>query len=238
MGPATCGFEATESTECFTWVVSTTAKTDTSIEPYTLYACSATGGQGTLLTRDPAWPDPTTPAVPPPQATSATPAPPPESSKSSTNLGAIIGGAVGGGAGLGLIGLAAFLIMRRKKKSDAAAAQPDSTFPQPMSPTSPDGAYANAAQPGYQYGPLPPQPGALQPNYDPNMAYNGQAYQQYPPQQQYGGYAPQQVYAANLPASSSTSPPPVSPNSPQPSELNANAVPLGAESNRAELPSS
>lgn len=85
---------------------------------------------------------------------------------SKSNTGAIVGGVVGGVAGLGLIGLAAFFFLRRKKS--AAGHEPVSQVP-----------------PVYQSPPVQQTPQGL---YDPKFAaVTGQhPYpQQYPPQQVY-----------------------------------------------------
>ncbi|KAK5990528.1 hypothetical protein PT974_08797 [Cladobotryum mycophilum] len=254
---------------CYTWVVQTSAKTDKSAQLYTLFDCSPSAGRGTLLTRDPAWPAPSTTASPTvvttstPGPTSTSPVPPPPvKKKSGTPVGAIAGGAVGGVAVLGLIGVAAFFFLRKKPQPDPKPADnspPPPSMAHPTSPTSPSGTgYTSGAPSNYQYAPISPQQ-----NYDPNMAAaynNGGMYQgQYNNHQQFnnqvpyqGHYAPQ-AYGYPTPTAS-TSPPPVSP-SPgiikeggtppahehqhhQPAQELPAVNPIGAETNRAELPSS
>ncbi|KAI0426070.1 hypothetical protein F5Y09DRAFT_77462 [Xylaria sp. FL1042] len=91
----------------------------------------------------------------------------PKQTKSSTPVGPIVGGVVGGVAGLALIGLGIFFIVRHNnKKRDAAAAA--SAPPMQQTPGA-----GGAAQ---------PPPGA--PGYPPQQGYNGaQTYDQSPYQQ-------------------------------------------------------
>ncbi|KAM4055033.1 hypothetical protein HRG_005843 [Hirsutella rhossiliensis] len=178
---------------------------------------------------------------------------------SQANVGAIAGGAVGGVAVLGLLGVVAFLLLRRRRShasgSDTQQASPQTAMAQshPQNPPQYPHTYSPPAQ-----------------NYDPHMSvYSQQAYPpqgwnnqypqqlqgQYPPQQP-GGYQPYGA-ASGFAAPSTASPPPPSVPSPntikegeegphgvtpppaaphhhQPSELAA-VAPLGYENNRAEL---
>ncbi|KAI0381508.1 hypothetical protein F5Y04DRAFT_62757 [Hypomontagnella monticulosa] len=98
------------------------------------------------------------------------------SSASTTNVGAIAGGVVGGVAGLALIGLGIFFLVRHNKKKKAAdgANPPAAQMQQNIPPT----------------GQVPPTGGAAgyQPPYDPHMS------QQYPQQSPSPGYPPQAYY--------------------------------------------
>ncbi|KAI5864265.1 hypothetical protein GGS23DRAFT_595900 [Durotheca rogersii] len=88
------------------------------------------------------------------------------SSGSSTNIGAIVGGVVGGVAGLALIGLGIFFLVRYSKKKDNA---PPQQLALPM-----------AQAPGPD---VPPGPGGFQQSYNPHYS------QPYPP-----SYPPQPSY--------------------------------------------
>ncbi|KAK6955372.1 hypothetical protein Daesc_003007 [Daldinia eschscholtzii] len=126
------------------------------------------------------------------------------SSKSSTNVGAIAGGVVGGVAGLALIGLGIFFLIRHnnKKKRNITGQQPAPQMQQGpgtgMPPTQPGAAAAGYQQPPYnphysqQYSPPPP-------------GYPQQAY--YADQNKPGGFASVAPAAAQLPdRNDSTSP--------------------------------
>ncbi|OTB05437.1 hypothetical protein M426DRAFT_140061 [Hypoxylon sp. CI-4A] len=82
---------------------------------------------------------------------------PPEPKKSSTNIGAIVGGVVGGVAGLALIGLGIFFLVRhnQKKKQAAAAAAAGGAPGQPPAPQMQQGPGPNgppvAAAAGYPH---------------------------------------------------------------------------------------
>ncbi|PKS09734.1 hypothetical protein jhhlp_004355 [Lomentospora prolificans] len=133
-----------------------------------------------------------------------TPTPTPtEAPKKKTNAGAIAGGVVGGIAGLGLIGLGAFFLFRKRKNdktaaaaggaAGAAAAVPPATGPYPPNNQQPQMAYAQQpgqhpqsvynpayAQPGQQFTTTPPAQG-----WDPS---NNGSY--YAPSTQQGGLTP------------------------------------------------
>ncbi|EHK16850.1 uncharacterized protein TRIVIDRAFT_80249 [Trichoderma virens Gv29-8] len=240
-----CGTSAKGS--CYTWVVSTSASSDSSASLYTLFDCSPQAGRGTLLTVDPGWSlthsfgsTTTTTSAATSTTTSTTPTPEPTKG-SSTNVGAIAGGTVGGVAALGLVGLAIFLFMRRYHPRNAP---PNATLgPAPQGQNPPAGpVYPSGVPAGYAggYAPVPMQ--SPPQGYDPHMSQYGQQ-GVYP--QQYQGQYPQQQY--NYPVQTSTSPVYTTPSpgafkegdmSPQqqapPTELAA-VNPVGAENNRAEL---
>ncbi|KAK3898359.1 hypothetical protein C8A05DRAFT_38055 [Staphylotrichum tortipilum] len=120
-------------------------------------------------------------------ATSSTVAPPPPAG-SSTPIGPIVGGVVGGIAGLALLGLGIFFLMRRNKQPSppapaaAAAAIPPAPYPptQPpmgMAPGPPstfDPAYSMSAKPPALYGGVPLTPGAVSPGGSPPPVYQPQ----------------------------------------------------------------
>lgn len=164
-------------------------------------------------------------------------------------MGAIAGGTVGGVAALGLVGLAAFLLVRRHHPRNAP---PNATLggapnPQPGNPpagtTYPSGVPPAGYPGGYAPVPMqsPPQ------GYDPHMSQYGQQQGAYPQQYQQGQQYPQQQYG-NYPVQTSTSPVYTTPSpgafkegdmspqqqAPPPTELAA-VNPVGAENNRAEL---
>lgn len=168
-------------------------------------------------------------------------------------MGAIAGGTVGGVAALGLVGLAAFLLIRRHHPRNAP---PNATLgPAPQNPP-PGAVYPSGVPVGYQagYAPVPMQP--PQQGYNPQMNQYGQQdvvyNQQYPGQQGFQmqqQYPPQQQQQYNYPVlTGSTSPVYTTPSpgalkegetspqqqSPPPTELAA-VNPVGAETNRAEL---
>ncbi|KAI1381542.1 hypothetical protein F4677DRAFT_128991 [Hypoxylon crocopeplum] len=107
-------------------------------------------------------------------------------SKSTTNVGAIAGGVVGGVAGLALIGLAIFFLVRHNKKKSATAAAANTTLP----PTDPMQQAPGAGGPQ----------GPYNPHY--SQQYSPQSPPGYPPQQ--GGYYADQnkpgAFAAVAPA--------------------------------------
>ncbi|KAL7790964.1 hypothetical protein V8C37DRAFT_382990 [Trichoderma ceciliae] len=258
---------------CYTWVISTSASTDDSATLYTIFDCSPQAGRGTLLTVDPGWSSThslgsttttstttstttasaessTSSTTSSTSSTSAAPAPEPTHKSSSTPVGAIAGGTVGGVAALGLVGLAAFLFIRRRNPRNAP---PNATLGPPAQGQNPPGGavYPSGVPVGYQAGYVPVPMQSPQQGYDPHMSQYGQqgvAYQQqYPGQQPFQGqYPPQQQY--NYPVqTASTSPVYATPSPgvfkegetpPQqqtpPSEL-PTVNPVGAETNRAEL---
>ncbi len=203
----------------------------------TALACYTTSGTATLLDYDPSWSrthsfasstsstssseSSTTATATTSQTSAAT-----TSSDggdggggSKTNVGAIAGGTVGGVAAIGLVGLAAFLLLRRKKKgkdSDVHSS-PQQAMSQHTAQSPPQGYPPTSPAPqSYQgYSPAPQGP------YDPHMSMYSQqqpyspqsGYQQQYPQQfqqpypQQGAY-PQQYGAAGFPVSSTGSPPP------------------------------
>ncbi|KAM0254439.1 hypothetical protein ACHAQJ_006779 [Trichoderma viride] len=237
---------------CYTWVISTSASTDDSASLYTMFGCSLEAGRGTLLTVDPGWlsthsfgPTTTTTSAESSSTTSASTSPTAESTNksSSTPVGAIAGGTVGGVVALGLVGLAAFLFIRRRNPRNAPL---NATLGQPPQGQNPAGGviYSSGVPVGYQggYAPVPMQQG-----YDARMNQYGQYPQQYPGQQPFQGqYPPQQQY--NYPAQTASTSPVYTAPSPgafkdgemsplqqsPPSEL-PTVSPVGAETNRAEL---
>ncbi|KAI1388299.1 uncharacterized protein F4822DRAFT_241342 [Hypoxylon trugodes] len=92
---------------------------------------------------------------------------------SSTNVGAIAGGVVGGVAGLALIGVGIFFLVRHNKKKKADAAAAAAANPQMQGPGGP-GSPPIAGAPGFPQQPQPP--------------YNPHYSQQYPLQGQPGYY--------------------------------------------------
>ncbi|KAF3075382.1 hypothetical protein CFAM422_002383 [Trichoderma lentiforme] len=241
---------------CYTWVVSTSGSGDESTSLHTLFDCSPQAGRGTLLTVDPGWSlthsfgSTTTTTSASTTATTTTSTPEPTHKSSSTNVGAIAGGTVGGVAALGLVGLAAFLFIRRRYSPRNAP--PNATLggnpnPQPGNP--PAGAtYPSGVPPaGYPggYAPVPMQ--SPPQGYDPHMSQYGQQQGAYPQQYQQGQQYPQQQYN-NFPVQTSTSPVYTTPSpgafkegdmspqqqAPPPTELAATDA-VGAENNRAEL---
>ncbi|KAK4098365.1 hypothetical protein N658DRAFT_221162 [Parathielavia hyrcaniae] len=95
--------------------------------------------------------------------------PDPPVAESSTPIGPIVGGVVGGVAALGLLGLAIFFLIRRKKKIDAASVPTN-----PAAGPAPPGFMPPPGQPGgpYSHQPPPPNmagmphsPGAFDPHY-------------------------------------------------------------------------
>ncbi|KAF4978097.1 hypothetical protein FZEAL_5487 [Fusarium zealandicum] len=135
---------------------------------------------------------------------------------SSTNVGAIAGGTVGGVAALGLVGLAAFLLFRRRNKKttpgDTANPPPAmaQTHQNPQNPQSPGQSFvpsspSNAAYPSgvpsnaaYPSG-VPSNYGYQQQQaYDPNMAA-AYGQQPYSPQPGFGTYSPQQSFQGQYP---------------------------------------
>ncbi|KAL7950653.1 hypothetical protein V8C42DRAFT_307164 [Trichoderma barbatum] len=233
---------------CYTWVVPTSAG-DESISMHTLFDCSPTAGRGTLLTIDPGWalthsfgPTTTTTTSESTTSTMTSSTPEPTEKGSSTPVGAIAGGTVGGVAALGLVGLAAFLFIRRRNPRNAP---PDATLGGPPQGQNPPAGpvYPSGVPAGYQggYAPVPMQ--SPQQGYDPHMSQYGQQ-GAYP--QQYQGQYPQQQY--NYPVQGTTSPVYTTPSpgvfkegdmspqpQPQPPTELATVNPVGAENNRAEL---
>ncbi|CEL59240.1 hypothetical protein RSOLAG1IB_03173 [Rhizoctonia solani AG-1 IB] len=65
------------------------------------------------------------------------PNPPPTQSPSSSNTGAIIGGIVGGVLGIGLIGLIAFVLVRKRKHDEPALKYPEAGY-KPQTTTQPN----------------------------------------------------------------------------------------------------
>lgn len=225
------------SPSCFTFLLSTTG-TDGSSSTASALICSNRAGSGTLLDHDPVWAathsfasTTTTPIT----STSTSPVPSPTPTKhSSTPVGAIVGGTVGGVAALGLVGVVGFLLYRRKKKQNSAAATPlavpsNTQSPPPnmaqvnpaspsqsFAPTSPGApAYPSGVPSNYQYQPQgydPNMGGYQQGNFPPQQGYNTYSP---PPQLQQGQYAPPQQgqynYAGGYQPSSASPPPGVSP---------------------------
>ncbi|KAL7803751.1 hypothetical protein V8C44DRAFT_261113 [Trichoderma aethiopicum] len=243
---------------CYTWVISTSASSDESARIYSIFDCSPQAGRGTLLTVDPGWSSthtfgPTTTkattTTSSSSTTTSTPKPTHKSdsdSGSSTPVAAIAGGTVGGVVALGLVGLAAFLFIRRH---NARNAPPDATLggntPQNQDPAAPGGGggggavYPSGVPAGYAPVPMHQQGYNAQHmgQYGQQGGVYPQQYQgQYPPQQQ------QQQQQYNYPVEVNGSTPGVfkegdmSPqqHSPHPTELAATDA-LGAETNRAEL---
>jgi hypothetical protein len=147
---------------------------------------------------------------------------------SSTNIGAIAGGAVGGVAGLALIGAAIFLYMRHKKKKVAAAG---GIAAAPMAQQPGQGPPANV---GYNSG---------QPDYQHHYgAYDPKAYPQqqvspgpYTPSAYSPDYTQQQQPSWGHPSPSATNTSPAPANSePVATEL-PDGRPTGSRENRAEL---
>ncbi|KAH0499207.1 hypothetical protein TgHK011_006413 [Trichoderma gracile] len=236
---------------CYTWVVSTSAASDDATSLYTLFDCSPRAGRGTLLTVDPGWSSthtfgPTTTTSTTSSETSSTsttssPEPTHKSSSSSTPVAAIAGGTVGGVAALGLVGLAAFLFIRRHRAQNAP---PNATLggnsPQNQNAAGPGGGaggggavYPSGVPAGYAPVPMHQQ------GYDAqHMGQYGQQGGGYP-QQYPGQYPPHQQQQYNYPVEVNGSTPGVFKEgdlSPQqrPMELAATDA-VGAESNRAEL---
>ncbi|RSM14000.1 hypothetical protein CEP52_001584 [Fusarium oligoseptatum] len=128
------------------------------------------------------------------------------------NVGAIAGGTVGGVAALGLVGLAGFLLFRRRNKKTTPGTTPPSNGTPPVAPAMAQTQNPqNPQSPGPSFVPSSPsnaaypsgvpsnfQPGYQQP-YDPNAAaaYGQQAYS--PPPQNYGGYAQPQGFQNQYP---------------------------------------
>lgn len=218
---------------CYTWVISTSASTDKSVELYTILGCSLQPGRGTLLTVDPGWlathsfssttSTTATTTSTEPSSTSPTSTPGSGGGKSSTPVGAIAGGTVGGVAALGLIGLTAFLFYRHRNARNNAppAGQP----PQGQNDGAGGAVYPSGVPVGYQagYAPVPMQQG-----------YYPQQFQgQYPPQQQYNYNYPVQTTSTS-PVHTTPSPGVFKEGETSASEL-PTTNPLGAETNRAEL---
>ncbi|KAL7936107.1 hypothetical protein V8C35DRAFT_249773 [Trichoderma chlorosporum] len=233
---------------CFTWVVSTSASSGQSDSLYTLFDCSPEAGRGTLLTVDPGWSlthsfGSTTTTTSATTATSTTATPEPTNKSSSTPVGAIAGGTVGGVAALALVGLVAFLFIRRRNPRNAP---PNATLGAPPQGQNPPAGpvYPSGVPAGYTggYAPVPMQSPPLQ-GYNPHMSqYSQQGV--YP--QQYQGQYPQQQYSYPVQAASTspvyTTPSPgafkegdISPQQQAPPTELAAVNPVGAESNRAEL---
>lgn len=126
------------------------------------------------------------------------------------NVGAIAGGVVGGVAALGLVGLAGFLLFRRRNKKASPGTTPPSNGTPPVAPAMAQ--TQNPQSPGPSFVPSSPSnaaypsgvPSNFQPGYqqayDPNAAaaaYGQQAYS--PPPQNYGGYAQPQGFQNQYP---------------------------------------
>ncbi|CAK7216023.1 hypothetical protein SCUCBS95973_002664 [Sporothrix curviconia] len=151
----------------------------------------------------------------PPGGGSSTPTPTPAPAKKSSNTGAIAGGVVGGVAGLALIGLAIFFILRRQRKNSAmtpaagAPGAPGAAAPGAAPAAGPGGAplagaavagAAVAGSPGMQQVNTPPPQPYYDPSKTPEYAYAGQGSPQPGQQPYYQGqpqpYPPQQPYYA------------------------------------------
>lgn len=173
---------------CYTWTMSSSGTSDA----YTLFECSPGAGTGVLLGYDPSSFTPSatdtdtgtateTETETDPPTNTGSPSPTREANGggggSDTNVGAIAGGAVGGVAALGLVGLAAFLLLRHRRQSktsptDSPSVQTITTHPPPktQSPSTAGTMYPSGAPSGF-----PPYS-----QHDSNMS------QGHPPQHQYG----------------------------------------------------
>ncbi|KAM0420496.1 hypothetical protein ACHAPT_011664 [Fusarium lateritium] len=126
------------------------------------------------------------------------------------NVGAIAGGTVGGVAALGLVGLAGFLLFRRRNKKTTPGTTPPSNGTPPVAPAmaqTPGQNPQNPQSPGPSFVPSSPSnaaypsgvPSNFQPGYqqayDPNAAaaYGQQPYSPSPPNN-FGGYAQPQNF--------------------------------------------
>lgn len=200
------------------------------------------------MTVDPGWSsthkfDPTTTRSSKSSSTTSTTSTHTASHKSSsTPVAAIAGGVVGGVAALGLVGLAAFLFIRRRHRPQDAP--PNATLggnpPQDQTPPAPGGGGAV-----YPAG----VPAAYAPVQMQQQGYDAQHMNQYGqqggvyPQQYQGQYPPHHQQQYTYPAGVNGSAPgvfkqgdlsPQQQHSPHPTELAATAA-VGAETNRAEL---
>ncbi|KAF4962136.1 hypothetical protein FSARC_9771 [Fusarium sarcochroum] len=187
---------------CFSWIGTTSG------DEYTILSCGATGGTSLLLFSDPlaetsSIDSSTTDAssTTTDDNSSSTTSEPAASSTEADhddgpNVGAIAGGTVGGVAALALVGLAAFLLFRRRKKTTPAATPlaADSTQgapPMAQHPQSPGNSFVPSSPSNATYPSGVPQNfQGYQQAYDPNLAApygQPQGYQQ----PGYGGYSPQ-----------------------------------------------
>lgn len=250
---------------CYTWTMSSSGTSDA----YTFFECSPDAGSGVLLNYDPSSYTPSATVTDPtgtatetgsetqPPTNTGSPSPTGGGGGSSdTNVGAIAGGTVGGIAALGLVGLAAFLLLRHRRKSKAS---PSGSPPVQTVTAHPPPKTQSPSTPGTMYPSGPPSGFQGYPQYDPSMS---QGY----PQQQYG-YAPQaqpQQYGALQPGQQNVyggvayqpgsapagSPPPhttpspgvvssqghTSPGGPQSPVSELQSInPVGMETNRAEM---
>ncbi|KAF4419527.1 hypothetical protein FACUT_11433 [Fusarium acutatum] len=215
-------------------------------DDYTLFVCDTTSGSSPLLFSDPlAFSSTTTsddssitenPSSTTDDGSSTTTSAAATSTSadnggggSSTNVGAIVGGVVGGVAALALVGLAGFLLFRRRSKTTpAAAATPgDGTQNQPpmaQGPQSPGPSFvpSSPSNAAYPSGVPSNYQGGYQQAYDPSLAapygqpqgYQQPGYSGYSPQpQNFQGQYPQQTqypsqYGVGGYGAPSTSPPP------------------------------
>ncbi|KAF5023332.1 hypothetical protein F66182_4640 [Fusarium sp. NRRL 66182] len=213
---ANVDISASTAPSCFSWIGTSGGDT------YTLLDCSATSGTSSLLFSDPLAQSDTTSA----RDSSTTDTASDEASSTTDdnavvtvtgsagtssssggggggggddgpNVGAIAGGAVGGVAALALVGLAGFLLFRRRRRTTPAATPIDGDGSQ-----GPPAMAQAAHSPGNSYVPTSPSnatypsgvpsnfQGGYQQAYDPNLAApygQPQGYQQ----PGYGGYSPQ-----------------------------------------------
>lgn len=134
-------------------------------------------------------------------ASGQTSTPTPVAASSGTPIGAIVGGAVGGVAGLALIAVAVFFILRSTKKKDNAASAnngaPPPTYMPPQDQNNTAYAAANAGKPAptVQEATLAGQWAPAQNQYPPQM----QEQQQYPPQMHEQQTYPPQVQQQQYP---------------------------------------
>ncbi|KAJ4271747.1 hypothetical protein NW762_000453 [Fusarium torreyae] len=186
---------------CFSWIGTTSG------DEYTILSCAATGGTSLLLFSDPLAETSSTEDSSTTEASSTTSD---DSSSTTTdpaaastthhdggtNVGAIAGGTVGGVAALALVGLAGFLLFRRRKKTTPAATPlaADGTQgapPMAQHPQSPGQSFVPSSPSNATYPSGVPQNfQGYQQAYDPNLATpygQPQGYQQ----PGYGGYSPQ-----------------------------------------------
>ncbi|KAF5600132.1 hypothetical protein FPANT_2710 [Fusarium pseudoanthophilum] len=224
---------------CFEWVATT------GVDEFTLFDCSAGNGTSVLLLSDPlalsstsggdssATDNPSTTTDDGSSTTTSAAATSTSADNggggSSTNVGAIAGGVVGGVAALALVGLAGFLLFRRRKKTTpAATATPgDGTQNQPpmaQGPQSPGPSFvpSSPSNAAYPSGVPSNYQGGYQQAYDPSLAapygqpqgYQQPGYSGYSPQpQNFQGQYPQQTqypsqYGVGGYGAPSTSPPP------------------------------
>ena len=232
--------------------MSSTGTTDA----YTFFECSPRAGSGVLLGYDPSEYTPGATDTEPGTGTGSetitqprteTDSPGPTETGGSggggggTNVGAIAGGAVGGVAALGLVGLAAFLLIRQKRKNKASHnASPSVQTVQALPPKTQSPSTPGTMHPGMAAGFQGP------PQFDPRMS------QGYPPQNQpwyapqpgqHGGYGGVVYQPSSLPPHTTPSPGAVGSQghtsfhdqSQSPASELQTIAPLGSDTNRAEM---